>query len=494
MSAPLTRDADATISNNERDFILKALKEGQRIDGRTPYELRHARFTFALDDSSAAVQLGGTRCLAVVTATLDAPFGDRPSEGTLRFNVEFSPMASPAFEPGRPGEDAIEVARLVERGLRETRAVDLEALVVLAGRKVWHLRVDVHVLDHQGNLADACGLAALAALMAFRRPDVTGITVHPPEQREPVPLSIHHLPLPISFALFEEGELLLVDPSLKEEAAAAGKLTVTQNAFGELCSIQKIDGCGLGSAQLMRCIRLAAQKVEEQTAALRKALAAHDVARVQARVRRQPGAAVPGEGAPARGVTVLRADQLLPAVAAVRGAGGGGALALDLDALPAGVRSLLAQQAGADEAEDMSEDEGAGSSSSDGGSSSDEDGSDVGSEEEAAAAAVAAAAADLASEEQRQRRQRAAPAPAEQQQQQLAATAGSGKAAAPAKKRRGPPGGGSREEQRDELAAIAGMIARAGGGDGGGLAGGGDLAAAVKKKKKKQPGVKAAGK
>lgn len=42
-----------------------------------------------------------------------------------------------------------------------------------AGRKVWHLRVDLHVLDHQGNLVGACGLAALAALMAFRRPDVT---------------------------------------------------------------------------------------------------------------------------------------------------------------------------------------------------------------------------------------------------------------------------------------------------------------------------------
>ncbi len=38
---------------------------------------------------------------------------------------------------------------------------------------MWHLRVDLHVLDHQGNLVDACGLAALAALMAFRRPDVT---------------------------------------------------------------------------------------------------------------------------------------------------------------------------------------------------------------------------------------------------------------------------------------------------------------------------------
>lgn len=68
----------------------------------------------------------------------------RPSEGTLRFNMEFSPMASPAFDAGRPGEAAIEAMRLLERALRDSRAVDLEALCVLAGRKVpcrhvWHL-------------------------------------------------------------------------------------------------------------------------------------------------------------------------------------------------------------------------------------------------------------------------------------------------------------------------------------------------------------------
>lgn len=78
----------------------QALKEGQRIDGRTPFELRAARFQFALDDSSCTVLLGRTRVMAVVAATLEAPFADRHNEGTLRFNVEFSPMASPAFEPG----------------------------------------------------------------------------------------------------------------------------------------------------------------------------------------------------------------------------------------------------------------------------------------------------------------------------------------------------------------------------------------------------------
>ena len=36
------------------------------------------------------------------------------------------------------------LARALERGLKDSGAVDLEALVVLAGRSVWALRLDVH--------------------------------------------------------------------------------------------------------------------------------------------------------------------------------------------------------------------------------------------------------------------------------------------------------------------------------------------------------------
>jgi len=83
------------------------------------------------------VSLGDTRVQAVVAAAIDAPHSDRPNEGTLRFDVELSPMASPAFEHGgRPGPDAVELARLVERALRGSRAVDQEALCVLPGRRV----------------------------------------------------------------------------------------------------------------------------------------------------------------------------------------------------------------------------------------------------------------------------------------------------------------------------------------------------------------------
>ena len=75
------------------------------------------------------------------------------------------------------------------------------------------MRVDVHILDHNGNLADAASLSALAALLAFRRPEVTleaggggegqQVVVHPPDVREPLPLSIHHTPLCITFASFQ---------------------------------------------------------------------------------------------------------------------------------------------------------------------------------------------------------------------------------------------------------------------------------------------------
>lgn len=311
------READVNLANNQKDFIVKALHEEVRVDGRAPGDYRKVAFEYTLDDSSCTVLLGQTRVLSVVTATLEAPYPDRPNEGSLRFNVEFSPMASPNFEPGRPTENANELARLIERGLRETKAVDLEALCVLAGRKVWSIRVDVHILDHNGNLADAASLSALAALLAFRRPEVTleasesgegqQVVVHPPDVREPLPLSIHHTPLCITFASFQAGELMVVDPSLEEEAAASGLMTVIVNAFGELCAVQKTSGIGLPTSEVMRLIRLAEVKAKELSSLLQASLKAHDVDRVQARIRRHHQTAA-GPKLHGRATTILNSD------------------------------------------------------------------------------------------------------------------------------------------------------------------------------------------
>ncbi|KAM7272410.1 hypothetical protein ACFE04_027073 [Oxalis oulophora] len=44
--------------------------------------------------------------MAFVTAQLLQPYKERPNEGSLAIFTEFSPMADPSFEPGRPGEFA----------------------------------------------------------------------------------------------------------------------------------------------------------------------------------------------------------------------------------------------------------------------------------------------------------------------------------------------------------------------------------------------------
>ncbi|KAF8067289.1 RRP45A [Scenedesmus sp. PABB004] len=324
---------------------VHAIKEEVRLDGRSPYDVRPLKVTFALDDHSATVALGATTAMAAIAAELTAPYQDRSREGSVRFNVELSPMASAAFAAGRPGEGAVELARLVERCLRGSGALDLEALCVLPGRKVWSLRVDVHVLDAGGNLVDACCLAALAALLGFRKPEVevdasagegeAQVIVHPPEVREPQPLTLHHLPLPHTYAIFEGGAILAADPCRAEEAAAAGCATLFVNPHGEVCGWQMAEGIGLDAAQMMRCVRLAAARAPELAAALQQALQAHELARVQARVRRHTGAAaaaaaaagpgsLPGQGAAAGG-GATRAAAAAAAAAAGAAAGVGAA-------------------------------------------------------------------------------------------------------------------------------------------------------------------------
>ena len=75
--------------------------------------------------------------------------------------------------------------------------------------KAWEVRVDIHILNHDGNLIDASTLAALGALCHFRRPDVTldgrEVIIHPYDVRDPVPLTILHYPLSLTFALFDQG-------------------------------------------------------------------------------------------------------------------------------------------------------------------------------------------------------------------------------------------------------------------------------------------------
>jgi len=133
-------------------------------------------------------------------------------------------------------------------------------------------------LDHEGNLIDCTCIAAITSLLHYRRPDVTVIgetvTIHPVDQRNPVSLSIHHIPICVTFAFFDNGELLVVDPNLLEEQIRAGDMTITMNAHKEICALSKAGGIPLEMDQVMRCSKTAAVKVAEITEQIQQCLKA----------------------------------------------------------------------------------------------------------------------------------------------------------------------------------------------------------------------------
>ncbi|CAM9884274.1 unnamed protein product [Heterosigma akashiwo] len=113
------------------------------MDGRTPNEMRYIKLNFGRREceSYVEVQLGQTRVSALVTADIVAPYPDRPAEGFLFFNVELSQMAAPSIEGGRASILTVELTRLVERCVRDSRALDQEGLCLVAGQKVWSIRL-----------------------------------------------------------------------------------------------------------------------------------------------------------------------------------------------------------------------------------------------------------------------------------------------------------------------------------------------------------------
>ncbi|CAJ0933269.1 unnamed protein product [Ranitomeya imitator] len=278
-----------------------------RIDGRQTYDYRNIKITFGTEYGCCIVELGKTRVLGQVSCELVAPKMNRPTEGILFFNLELSSMASPAFESGRSSELLVKLNRLLERCLRNSKCIDTESLCVQAGEKVWQIRVDLHLLNHEGNIMDAASIAAVAALCHFRRPDVSvqgeEVTVYSPEERDPVPLSIHHMPICVSFAFFQQGTFLLVDPSEREERVMDGLLVIAMNKHREICTIQSSGGIMLLKDQVLRCSKVAGVKVAEITELIQKAL------ENDKKVRKEGGKFGFAESLPDQKITALKIEK-----------------------------------------------------------------------------------------------------------------------------------------------------------------------------------------
>jgi exosome complex component RRP42 len=244
--------------------IAQLIARGKRLDGREPYDHRTIQIESGLigrAEGSARVRLGKSEVLVGTKIEVGEPFPDTPNEGVLTVNAELVPLASPTFEPGPPDENSVELARVVDRGIRESKAIALEDLVVEAGKKVFIVFVDVYVLNHDGNLIDASALAALAALVntkMFNYEVKEGEVKIKPGYK---PLPLRNYPVAVTFAKFNDK--LVVDPALDEEQVMDARLTMAIEKDGKVCAVQKGGDGYFTPAQILEAGKIAREKAVE---------------------------------------------------------------------------------------------------------------------------------------------------------------------------------------------------------------------------------------
>ncbi|WP_309493115.1 exosome complex protein Rrp42 [Candidatus Hecatella orcuttiae] len=245
--------------------MMELLASGKRIDGRdllAQREITLERGIIEKAEGSASVTLGNTRVLVGVKIEAGEPYPDTPNQGVLTVNAEFVPLAHEFFEPGPPNENSIELARIVDRGIRESKAVDLEKLVLTPGRLVYVVFVDIYILNHDGNLVDASEYAALAALQQAKLPKVEvgeDGEVKRTGEFEKLPV----VDTPISVTVAEIDGKLLVDPNLEEENMAQAKVTMTLTKDNKLCAVQKSGAGTFAFNQILECFKIAREKSSE---------------------------------------------------------------------------------------------------------------------------------------------------------------------------------------------------------------------------------------
>ncbi|MBN2042899.1 MAG: exosome complex protein Rrp42 [Candidatus Aenigmarchaeota archaeon] len=244
--------------NVQDQYIINLIQKAHRIDGRGLEDFRKVTLEknpIGQAEGSALVQIGNTKVVVGVKMGVGTPFPDTPKEGILICNAELSPLASPNFELGPPGEESIELARIIDRGIRESKAIDVEKLCITEGEKVWMVFVDIYPINHQGNLIDASGLAAASALANAKMPKLEGDKLIYDEKKTPLPLK--ELPIPVTFAQIKDH--LVVDPSLEEERAMNGRITVSTKENGNVCAIQK-GGDAMTMANIEKALDMSVKK------------------------------------------------------------------------------------------------------------------------------------------------------------------------------------------------------------------------------------------
>jgi len=205
-----------------------------RIDGRSQWEGRNLEIEHSVlprAEGSARVRMGDTIVLAGVKFQIMQPYPDRPNQGGLMCSADVRPIAGRNWEAGPPSPEAIELGRVVDRGIRESGCIDVDSLCIIPGEKAWQVILDLFAVSDDGNLFDAFALAGIAALRNATVPAErfeVGEDYSLPVSKTPIMCSYHKV-----------GGRFVYDACSREELGGDERIHITLGDDDNVHSLQK---------------------------------------------------------------------------------------------------------------------------------------------------------------------------------------------------------------------------------------------------------------
>jgi len=251
------------MSNLQRDHIIKLFEANTRLDGRKLDEYRKISLDVDVTNTaegSARVLIGETDVIVGVKLEVIEPYPDTPNEGSIMVGAELLPLSSPDFEAGPPSVHAVELARIVDRGIRESKSLDFKKLCIKEGEKAWMVIIDIVSINDAGNLPDASALAAIAALKNMKFPEYKDDKI---DYKKKTSKGLDLKDTPLSVTVIKIGDKFIVDPDSEEEKAIDARLTVASLSDGTLCALQKGGDYPLTAEDVSKMVDIGIEKGKE---------------------------------------------------------------------------------------------------------------------------------------------------------------------------------------------------------------------------------------
>lgn len=259
------------VEHLRRQQMLDLISVGKRLQGRALDEMRPLEIEVDIikkANGSAKVKLGDSEVVAGIKVETGEPFEGLENKGALIISAEVLPIASPHIEPGPPDEDTIELARVVDRGIRESEMLNLDKLVLVPGKIVYTIFVDCSIINTDGNLLDATSYAVVSALLSCKLPvfEIQDDKVVDTGKTQDPPLTT----IPVSITQVRIGDTIILDPTAEEEACMNARITITTNSESYYAAIQKGFTGGFTIEQIKKAAETARIKGEQVRAKLQE--------------------------------------------------------------------------------------------------------------------------------------------------------------------------------------------------------------------------------